>query len=127
MIDATYGRILHMYNAIKKTILIATSTGLIITLLILVIFREYMYVFAANTFTIPNIVLLILGLCILIPFFFIDRNRGKEIEKFLNKYTVIILAVSLALLLGVRLLVCVEGYFTPGWDAGTILGTTTSL
>ncbi len=127
MIDATYGRILHMYNAIKKTILIATSTGLIITLLILVIFREYMYVFAANTFTIPNIVLLILGLCILIPFFFIDRNRGKEIEKFLNKYTVIILSVSLALLLGVRLLVSVEGYFTPGWDAGTILGTTTSL
>ena len=116
-----------MYNAIKKTILLASSIGFIATLIILVIFRENMDVFAANTFTIPNAALLVFGLCILIPLFLINRKHGEAIERFLSKNTLIMLLISLALLLGFRLLVSTEGYFTPGWDAGTVLNTTISL
>ena len=116
-----------MYNTIKKGILITFSIGILITLVILVFFREKMNIYDANTFTVPNPALLFIGLCLLIPPLLINLKHGERIERFLKSNTSVILLISSVLLLGIRLLVSIEGYFTPGWDAGTILNTTTSL
>lgn len=116
-----------MYNAIKKSILISCSVGFILTLVILVIFRGNMNVYKANVFSISNALLLVFGLIILALTLFINLKFGNKIEGFLRKYTGILLSVSLLLLLVARLCICYFGYFTPGWDAGTILKTTISL
>lgn len=116
-----------MYNAIKKLILISCSVGFILTLVILVIFRGNMNVYKANVFSISNALLLVFGLIILALTLFINLKFGNKIESLLRKNTVLLLSISLFLLLAVRLCICYFGYFTPGWDAGTILKTTESL
>lgn len=80
-------------------------------------------VFCSKDFRFENAGYLIMGLLICIIFYFLNRNFGERIEKFLRRWNKVLLASTLVLLLISQMYFSFGGYFESGWDPGVIHDT----